>query len=83
MVNQYSTVVPDSFRRLLLGRVPSVARSRNPIVLFVRLAVIVAVSFALFVFLAPYAPEGSFIETAGLNLREIMAAWWGQPIGFG
>ncbi|MDH3193502.1 MAG: hypothetical protein OEY55_04230 [Acidimicrobiia bacterium] len=56
------------------------ARSKSPVVLLVRLVLLVAVGLGLFIVLAPLAPDGSWLEDAGLSLRDIMSAWWGQPI---
>lgn len=56
------------------------ARSRSPVVFVVRLVIVLAIGFGSFVVLAPLAPTGSWFETAGLSLRDIMAAWWGQPL---
>ncbi len=56
------------------------ARSKSPVVLLVRLVLITAIGLGLFIVVAPLAPDGSWFENAGLSLRDIMSAWWGQPI---
>ncbi len=56
------------------------ARSKSPVVILVRLVILAAIAFGLFIVLAPLAPDGSWFENAGLSLRDVMSAWWGQPI---
>lgn len=56
------------------------ATRAGPVIWIVRVSVLFGIGLTAFVLLAPYAPDGSWVEVAGQNLRDVMAAWWGQPI---
>lgn len=53
---------------------------KSPIVLLVKIVLGVLVGLGAFLVLAPYAPDGSWIATVSENMRDVMAAWWGQPV---
>ncbi len=46
----------------------------------VLLAFLGLIGLAAFVFLAPLAPDGSWVHDAGSKLNDGLAAWWGYPI---
>ena len=47
----------------------------------VRLAAVVLSFLALFVFVGPSLPEGFIVREWAVDLREVMNAWWGFPLG--
>ncbi len=46
----------------------------------VLVAVVVLIGIAVFVLLAPQAPDGSWINDAGEKISKALQAWWGNPI---
>ncbi len=47
----------------------------------VRIALVVAVLLAAFLFLGPLAPDGSVIERLSRELGNVFRAWLGIPFG--
>jgi len=39
------------------------------------------VVLAVFVFLGPSLPDGSWVHEASGNIRDALNAWWGFPLG--
>lgn len=51
--------------------------------LLVRLVVLAIVGLGAFALGGPMLPDGFFIREWAENMREVMNAWWGFPLGFG
>lgn len=48
---------------------------------FVRVLALLLLGFLGLVILGPRLPEGFFLRDVAIDLRDVMNAWWGFPLG--